>query len=252
MPVTEFFRRAIATAAVCLVAAASVASAQDSPSPTVTPSATESATPSSSAASATPTPTPTAAASTRSVRISFVPPPLEGTISLGIYDTNDKLVRSLVREGNVDEFDVGADALITKWDGRNDTGEDLPAGKYRARGYMVGRLKAQDIGKAATPPAANATDRVQVKLVSNPLSKDARLQIDLAVAYEDEQIVLKTADGLALFSVIESPPLTRVLATKTGEKAIDVWADGGTAIEQVRVSNIDQMMAFDCGEIELK
>jgi len=26
----------------------------------------------------------------------------------------------------------------------------------------------------------------------------------------------------------------------------------GNLIEQIRVSNVDQMMAFDCGEIELK
>ena len=44
----------------------------------------------------------------------------------------------------------------------------------------------------------------------------------------------------------------RTAITKSGEKAVDVWADGGAAVEQVRVSNIDKMMAFDAGEIELK
>ncbi len=161
-------------------------------------------------------------------------------------------MRVLVQEGEVDEFDVGADALITKWDGKNDRDEDLPAGKYRARGFMVARMKVEDLGKAATPPDASATDHIQVKLVANPLSKEAKLIVDLAVAFEDENIFVKTADGLPLFSVIESPQLARAVATKSGEKAIDIWADGGSAMEQVRVTNIDKMMAFDAGEIELK
>ena len=39
-----------------------------------------------------------------SVRISFVPPPLDGTISLGVYDAKGKLVRVLFREADINEF----------------------------------------------------------------------------------------------------------------------------------------------------
>src|ERR1700758_1060998 len=42
----------------------------------------------------------------RSVRISFVPPPMEGTISLGIYDKNGKLVRVLQQQAQLNEFAV--------------------------------------------------------------------------------------------------------------------------------------------------
>ena len=94
--------------------------------------------------SPTPTPSPTPLP-TRSVRISFVPPPIEGTISLGIYDPNGKLVRVLHRESETDDFTIGHDALITEWDGKNDAGQDLPAGKYDARGYMVGALAIEGI-----------------------------------------------------------------------------------------------------------
>jgi hypothetical protein len=220
-----------------LVLLSSAAVAQESPTPTASPTP-----------SATPSP-----AHTRSVRISFLPPPLEGTISLGIYDPTGKLVRILIQEGDVDEFEVGADALVIKWDGKNDKDEDLPAGKYRAHGYLVGHMKIEDLGAAENPPAdLNGADHVTVKLVPNSLSKDARLTVDLAVGVEDETIFLKTTDGLPLLTVIEAPQVARVGVTKNGGKAIDVWADGGSAIEQVRVSNIDKMMAFDCGEIELK
>jgi hypothetical protein len=99
------------------------ASAQESPTPT-----------------ASPTPSPA-----RSVRISFAPPPIEGTISLGIYDPSGRLVRVLHRESETDEFTIGHDALITEWDGKNDAGQDLPAGKYNAHGYMVGALAIEGI-----------------------------------------------------------------------------------------------------------
>src|SRR5882724_2959728 len=73
----------------------------------------EAPTPSSSLTpeeSATPLPTPEQTPSTpaRNVRLSFVPPPLEGTISLGIYDGSGKLVRVLNQQAQLDEFTVGA------------------------------------------------------------------------------------------------------------------------------------------------
>src|SRR5215469_1535762 len=80
----------------------------------------------------------------RTVRISFVPPPMEGTISLGIYDQAGKLVRALHQNAELNGFTIGADALVTRWDGKDDAGQDLPAGRYHARGYLIGPLKAED------------------------------------------------------------------------------------------------------------
>jgi hypothetical protein len=207
--------------------------AQESPSPTLTPS---------------PSPSPT-----RSVRISFVPPPLEGTISLGIYDGNGKLVRILHQQAKLDEFTIGADALVTKWDGKNDDEEDLPAGKYHARGYLVGRFKVEDLGQAAAPPVEdNATCNVKVKLMPNPLANDERPIVDLGVGFDDEDSFLKTTDGLPLCTVSETPNLIRASIKKNGEKSVDVWQDDGAVVEQLRISNVDKMMAFDCGDFELK
>src|SRR5437660_9513826 len=94
---------------------------------------------------ASPSPT---SSPTRSVRISFVPPPLEGTISLGIYDGNGTLVRVLYQQAELNEFTIGPDALVTQWDGKDEDDEDLPAGKYRAHGYLLGHLKVEDIDEA--------------------------------------------------------------------------------------------------------
>src|SRR6266404_4353380 len=161
---------------------------------------------------------------TRSVRISFVPPPLEGTISLGIYDSNSKLVRILHQEAELNEFAIGADALVTQWDGQKDDGEDLPAGKYHARGYLVGHFKVEDLGKTSQPEG-NAAGTVQIKLMPNPLTKDAKLIVDLAVGFDDENSYLKTVDGLPLFTIAQTPNVVRASLTKTGEKSIDVFQD---------------------------
>jgi hypothetical protein len=93
-------------------------------------------------------PAPSAMASppARSVRISFVPPPLDGTISLGIYDAKGKLVRVLFREADINEFTIGHDALSTTWNGKDDAGENVPAGKYSAHGFVVGDLKVEGVG----------------------------------------------------------------------------------------------------------
>jgi hypothetical protein len=206
----------------------------------------------SSAPTPSPSPSPTSSPA-RIVRISFVPPPLEGAISLGVYDGNGKLVRILHQQAELNEFTIGADALVTKWDGKNEEGEDLPGGKYHARGYLVGRFKVEDLGQAAAPPVEdNATGNVKVKLMPNPLANDERSIVDLGVGFDDEDSFLKTTDGLPLCTVSETPNLIRASIKKNGEKSVDVWQDDGAVVEQLRISNVDKMMAFDCGDFELK
>jgi hypothetical protein len=210
-----------------------------SPSPMASPSPTASPTPSAPPA--------------RSVRIRFLPPPLEGTISLGIYDEWGQLVRVLHQEAELDEFTVGEDALVTKWDGKNDDGEDLASGKYHAHGYLVGHLKVEDLGKATTAiPDFNVAGTVQVKLMPNPLANDERPVVVLAVGFDDENSFLRTTDGLPLFTITKESRLTRAAVKKNGEKSVDVWQDDGAVVEQFRVSNVDKMMAFDCGDFELR
>jgi hypothetical protein len=218
--------------------------AQESPTPTATPE--ESASPSATASLSAAT-TPAA----RSIPLRFVPPPMEGTISLGIWDSNDKLVRVLHREAKIDSFTVEENSLSTSWDGKNDAGEDLPAGKYRARGYLVGKLKVEDLGKESASPES-ASDHIPVKLVTNPLVSDTRVVMEIGIGFDSKGSFLKTTDNLPLATIKDAPGLTRVTIQKNGEKSADVWLQNGAETEHLRVSNIDKMMAFDCGYFELK
>jgi hypothetical protein len=236
-------------------AAATIAIAQESPTPTASPE---------ESASASPAPTPTvssSAAPARNVPLRFVPPPMEGTISLGIWDSNDKLVRVLHREAKIDIFTIDENALKTTWDGKNDAGEDLPAGKYRARGYLVGKIKIEPLPDTKEMPT-DATDHVFVKLVVNPLVSDTRSNMEISLGLDTNGCFVKTMDGLPLITVTEKPAdapnawskiVKKASLTKPSERVIEIWEDGEEAgVLHTRVSNIDKMMAFDCGFFELK
>src|SRR5688500_13439352 len=81
----------------------------------------------------------------RGVRVTFLPPPLEGTLSLGVYTLEGKLVRVLASEATEEKFTIGLNGLITEWDGRDDAGNVLPTGKYFLRGFAVGDLAIEGV-----------------------------------------------------------------------------------------------------------
>jgi hypothetical protein len=242
-------------AAILMLFLASMVFAQESPTPTPSAIAEESPassiSPAESVTPSAPEQTPSASPA-RSLRISFVPPPLEGKISLGIYDAQGNLVRVLHHEADLSEFKIGADALVTQWDGKNDNGEDLPAGKYHARGYLVGSLKVEDLGEAAALPENNSNANVKVQVTPNPLANETRALLRLAAGFDNNASYLKTSDGLPLFTISKAPNLSRVSIMKKGDRSVDTWQTDSTGSHHFRISNVDQMMAFDCGEFELK
>jgi len=196
-----------------------------------------------------PSPSPTATPD-RNVRISFVPPPLEGKISLGVYDQTGRLVRVLHQEAEFDEFTIGADALTTKWDGKDDDERDLPAGKYSAHGFLVAPMKIGSETVDVTSPGANS---VHVRLVANPLENNERPTIDMMAGFDDDEVYLQTADGLPLVTIAKRGDATSVwLAAGRDPKSVIVFLSNGTNTRQVEVSGLSKMMAFDCGKFELK
>ena len=79
------------------------------------------------------------------VRITFLPPPLEGTLSVGVYDKTGKLVRTLHADATEKDFTAGLNGFITNWDGKDDGGQPVPAGKYHVRGFAVAELEVEGI-----------------------------------------------------------------------------------------------------------
>ena len=177
---------------------------------------------------------------------------MDGTISLGIYDQAGKLVRVLYQNAQLNDFTIGPDSLVTRWDGKDDGHQDLPPGRYRARGYLVGPLKREDLSYALPSSTETAGNTVKIRLVRNPLHKDKKGMIELGIGFNSEGSYLKTSDGLPLFKISETPNLTRAGIAAKSENIVAIRQDDGTSIHQFRISNVDQMMAFDCGEFELK
>ena len=68
----------------------------------------------------------------------FVPATGSGTVSLGIYDRDGRLVRVLCDEWPFSRFRVGLNGLSTTWDGNDGAGQPVSAGTYAARGFVVG------------------------------------------------------------------------------------------------------------------
>ena len=201
-----------------------------------------------------PTPTTTSAPSTtRSVRLRFIPPPMQGTISLGIYDTDKKIVRVLKQEADLDEFEVGDDGLNIVWDGRDDDGVDLPAGKYHARGYVVGPIKVEAVplGDAILGPPILETP-IQVRLVHNPLERSDTQVVDLDLGHDDENAFLRTGDGLPLVTLANLGDVEYAAFINRSDQALTVLLRRPNDSLLVKVSQISKMMAFDCGEFELK
>ena len=106
------------------------------------------------------------------------------------------------------------------------------------------------VAASATP--AGALEKITQTLRPNPLQHDQPGKVALAIGLDADGSFLKTGDGLPLRTISDTPNLSRALINSTGNKAADVFQDDGAVVEQYRVSGLDQMMAFDCGDFELK
>jgi hypothetical protein len=138
--------------------------------------------------SPSPSPSPSETAA-RSVRISFLPPPLDGTISLGIYDAKGKLIRVLHREADINEFTIGNDALSTTWDGKDDAGENVPAGKYSAHGFVVGDLSIEGVGFFFND-FVTGDDSARIRHLRNVRLHDNELHADVDLAGGEQATIV--------------------------------------------------------------
>jgi len=187
----------------------------------------------------------------RKIRISFVPPPADGAISLGIFNEWGQLVRVLHQEAELDEFTVGADALVTYWNGKDDEGSEVPAGTYRARGFVVPAPSIKQV-ESSEPPGAEAAS-VRLKLVANPLEKNERATVEIAAGFDDENAFIKTADGLPLHTIATTAGTTKTgLTAGRDNKIVTVWLSDGSTTRRFDVTGLEKMMAFDCGELEVR
>ena len=109
-----------------------------------------------------------------------------------------------------------------------------------------GKPVAASINPQKTP------EKIAQKLRPDPLQHDQPGQVELAIGLDSDGSFLETSDGLPLRTISDTPNLTRALLTQPNDNTIEVFQDDGAVVEQFRISNLAQMIAFDCGEFELK
>ena len=156
------------------------------------------------------------------VRITFLPPPIEGALSLGIYDKKGKLVRVLAREATKKDFFVGLNGFITNWDGKDDAGKPAPAGTYSARGFAVGELDVEGIAYHGNDwMIADDSPRLR-RVLAIALRQSGRLALWAEGADGRRQLV--RADQAGEFAG-EIPLDPQIAALAVGDDAVEKTAE---------------------------
>ena len=86
--------------------------------------------------------------------------PSTGRITLGVFDKNGHLVRTLHALDSEETFQVGLNGFISRWNGLDDSGKKVPPGTYHIRGYQIGEATVTGeafhfndwISESDTPP----------------------------------------------------------------------------------------------------
>src|ERR1700756_3422104 len=104
----------------------------------------------------------------------FGPPPVEGVISLGVYDSKGKLIRVLKKGASIDSFKSGLNGLFIDWDRNDSQGKPVPSGKYFAKGVLVGDVKIAGVAFHLNDWIVDANSPRPRRILSVALLPDAR------------------------------------------------------------------------------
>jgi hypothetical protein len=111
---------------------------------------------------------------TSASQLMFVPPPVEGVISLGVYDGKSKLVRILKRAAPIDSFKSGLNGLLIDWDHNDAHGKPVPSGKFFARGVLIGDVKVEGVAFHLNDWIRDSDDPRIQKILSASLLSELR------------------------------------------------------------------------------
>lgn len=157
----------------------------------------------------------------------FALPETEGRISLGIYESSGKLVRTLFSAAEEKDFQIGLNGLIATWDGKDNAGKALPKGTYHVRGWVVpDSVKAEGVAFHFNDWITDdASPRISGIGAISPLADDRFWIFGFRPGKDSAEDLLWTygeTDGLQLET--EVPAKSRFL-TASGSDA--VLANGG-------------------------
>lgn len=155
------------------------------------------------------------------VRLQFIPPPLEGTISLGIYDQGGKLVRLLHRESDNSDFIASLNGLVASWDGKDDSGRLCPAGHYQASGYTIGDLRIEGESFHFNDWVTEENPMRVRRILDLRCSAEGALVIQAQLADSNPWLLCNSEGGLSAIDDPQSvkPPISMIFPE--GETLVD-------------------------------
>ena len=127
-------------------------------------------------------------------QLMFVPPPIEGVISLGVYDAHGKLIRVLKQAADIDSFKSGLNGLFVDWDGTDANGKMAPSGKYYARGVSIGEVHISGVAYHLND-WVDDSQNLRVKAISSPALLDGRSLAVLADTGRSEILIINAPSG---------------------------------------------------------
>ena len=185
-------------------------------------------------------------------RFAVALPEMEGPVTLGIFSAQGNLVRLLHREATVDSIPAGLNGLLIGWDGKDDSGVDVPPGTYRARGLVHGPVIASALPvQEGNGLCAFASDDYPTPLrVWNPFPGN-------------HLTVLSASDALPLIFIPRSPmgpiepmstrlPVTGIelqQGSKPGMAKLTVTRPGRS--ESYSLAGLNHLVPLDAGALEM-
>jgi hypothetical protein len=124
-------------------------------------------------------------------QLQFVPPPVDGVISLGVYDSKGKLVRVLKKDAELDSFKAASDGLVIDWDKKDSQGKPVPNGKYFAHGVLIGDVKVEGVAFHLND-WVDSSDDPRIRKILSATLLDALRPAVLADASQPEVVLLES------------------------------------------------------------
>jgi hypothetical protein len=195
-------------------------------------------------------------------------PELEGPVTMGLFSERGALVRLLYKDAKVDSIPAGLNGLIMTWDDKDDSGERVPPGKYRARGLVHGPLSVDQLPyqEVETPPWI-LTEPDQQSIVPAGIHPEAficiraakdellerRPMLPFSATLEGSKCILYAA-GLPLLDLpLEANDhISRITLAKGPEPGVALMTLIGPGVKKTyHIRGLDCVVPLNAGSLEI-
>ena len=193
-------------------------------------------------------------------------PELEGPVTMGIFAADGTRVRLLCRDADIGSIPAGLNGLIMTWDGKDDTGAEVPPGTYRARGLVHGPIRYTAVPRMSERSffpqqqpelpwqrPAISPDTIVVKAPPDELL-DSRPLLGIEAVREGQGVVLE-AEGLPVWSSpsdLAIAPGDEVFLRHGDSKGSALLVSRSPSGDVIRtITGLDRIVPLNAGTLEV-